>query len=64
MVFIIEDSTWTLDLREGKGKIYQGKPETKSDLEVKATEENFVKLVMGEISAQQVMTQFLVSTIQ
>lgn len=56
VVFVIDDSVWTLDLRVGKGKLYEGESKEGSDLKVKATEENFVKLVMGELSPQQVTT--------
>ncbi len=57
MVFIVDDTEWTLDLREGtQGALYAGAPKggEKPDLTLTITDTNFVQLVMGKLNPQQV----------
>lgn len=57
MVFKIDDSTWVLDLKEGGvGELYEGpvKGDESPDLTLTISDTDFVRLVMGKISAQQV----------
>lgn len=54
VLFKIDNEEWTLDLSEGgKGDLYQGPPKEKPDLTLTMSDENFAKLVMGKLSAQQ-----------
>ncbi|GMH43684.1 hypothetical protein BSKO_11606 [Bryopsis sp. KO-2023] len=53
ILFDIEGDCWTLDLREGNGKLTNAKPESKADLELKSKASDFVQLVMGKIGPQQ-----------
>jgi hypothetical protein len=54
VVFVIDDQTWTLDLREGAGSVSQGPPADKADLTLTISDANFAKMVMGQLSPQQV----------
>lgn len=57
VVFKIDDTTWVLDLKEGgKGEVYEGpvKGNESADLTLTISDTDFVRLVMGKISAQQV----------
>ena len=57
MVFKVDESEWTLDLREGtQGALYAGAPRDgeKADLTLTITDGNFVQLVMGKLNPQQV----------
>ena len=58
-MFNIDESVWTLDLREGTGKLVSGAPEddTSPDVELSLSGTDFVKLVMGELTPQQVRIQ-------
>ncbi|MEW5314055.1 MAG: hypothetical protein WDW38_005579 [Sanguina aurantia] len=56
VVFKIDDTTWVLDLKEGgRGEVYQGpvKDNESADLTLTISDTDFVRLVMGKISAQQ-----------
>eukprot|EP01025_Chloroclados_australasicus_P027394 TRINITY_DN2717_c0_g1_i1.p5 TRINITY_DN2717_c0_g1~~TRINITY_DN2717_c0_g1_i1.p5 ORF type:complete len:138 (-),score=14.81 TRINITY_DN2717_c0_g1_i1:1536-1895(-) len=62
ILFKIDGSQWTLDLRSGDGKIQEGILEgEKPDLELQISDENFVKLVMGKMSSQ---TAFLMGKLK
>lgn len=54
MVFNIDGDQWALDLRSGPGTVSKGAPADKPDLTLTISDENFVKLVMGKLSPQQV----------
>ena len=56
VLFKIDGDEWALDLRSGKGKLSKGSPEgdTKPDLTLTISDENFAKLVMGKLGPQQV----------
>ena len=56
VLFKIDGDEWALDLRSGKGKLTKGSPEgdTKPDLTLTISDENFAKLVMGKLGPQQV----------
>eukprot|EP01024_Parvocaulis_polyphysoides_P064974 TRINITY_DN75661_c0_g1_i1.p4 TRINITY_DN75661_c0_g1~~TRINITY_DN75661_c0_g1_i1.p4 ORF type:complete len:123 (+),score=20.51 TRINITY_DN75661_c0_g1_i1:46-414(+) len=53
ILFKIDDAEWSLDLRQGEGKLVQGKIEgVKPDLELTISDENFVKMVLGKMTSQ------------
>ena len=56
VLFKIDGDEWALDLRSGKGKLTKGSAEgdTKPDLTLTISDENFAKLVMGKLGPQQV----------
>ena len=56
VLFKIDGDDWLLDLRSGKGKVTKGSPEgdTKPDLTLTISDDNFAKLVMGKLGPQQV----------
>lgn len=63
MVFKVDDSEWTLDLRPSdsdgwKGTLKEGGPvdSDKPDLTLTISDDNFVKLVMGKMGPQQVLS--------
>jgi 3-hydroxyacyl-CoA dehydrogenase/3a,7a,12a-trihydroxy-5b-cholest-24-enoyl-CoA hydratase len=56
-VFNIDGDNWALDLREGSGSVKQGAPDDKPDLTLTISDENFVKMVMGKLSPQQVRSR-------
>jgi putative sterol carrier protein len=55
VVFKVDDATWTLDLRAGKGKLTKGEPpaDEKADITLTMADAVFVGLVSGKTSAQQ-----------
>ncbi|KAL4457934.1 hypothetical protein ABPG75_012799 [Micractinium tetrahymenae] len=53
VVFVIDGVEWTLDLREGQGKLTKGAPPEKADITLTISDDNFVKLVMGKLGPQQ-----------
>lgn len=52
--FEIEGETWTLELQDEGPKLSKGDNEMEADVELRASEENFVKIVMGKLSPQTV----------
>lgn len=56
VVFKIDDSQWTLDLREGvEPALYRGAPkdDEKPDLTLTTSDANFAQLCMGKLNPQQ-----------
>ena len=52
VVFSIDGTDWTLDLRQGEGTLVQGNPSDKEDIRLTMSDETFVKLVMGKLNPQ------------
>ncbi|KAL4852964.1 Non-specific lipid-transfer protein [Chlorella vulgaris] len=55
VVFVIDGTRWTLDLREGKGTLAKGSPpeSEKADITLTIKDADFVRLVMGKLGPQQ-----------
>ena len=45
--------TWTADLKNGDGALFEGKPEARADVIMIVTDENFVKIAKGEMDPQE-----------
>ena len=43
--FKIDGASWTLDLREGEGKLTRGEPADAADIELTISDPDFVKMV-------------------
>ena len=52
----IDGTEWTLDLRPGEGKCYEGPPkgDATADLTLTISDADFAKLVSGKLNPQQV----------
>jgi len=53
-------ATWTIDLKTGKGGVYEGKPKTgkhEGDVQITLADEDFVKLVDRSANPQQLFLQ-------
>ena len=53
VVFVVDGQQWTLDLREGQGKLSKGPPPGKADITLTMTDQTFVNLVTGKVGSQQ-----------
>ena len=45
--------TWTADLKNGDGALFEGKPEARADVIMQVTDENFVKIASGQMDPQE-----------
>lgn len=55
MKFEIDDETWTLEILDETKRLSKGDSDLEADVELKATEENFVKIIMGQLTPQTVL---------
>lgn len=53
MVFKVDGTSWTLDLRPGKGELTKGEPIDKADITLTMNDATFVSLVNGKLGSQQ-----------
>lgn len=52
--FDVGDESWTLELLDDTKRLTKGESDLEADVELKATEENLLKIIMGQITPQTV----------
>jgi sterol carrier protein 2 len=50
-------TTWTVDLKNGKGSVAQGAPANKADCTLNTDEDSFVGMMTGKLNSQQLFMQ-------
>lgn len=52
--FDVGEESWTLELLDDTKRLTKGESDLEADVELKATDENLLKIIMGQITPQTV----------